>query len=85
MRDKMEFGEFVDFKMISVQFKAFIAEFVLVDIEESCIDPMVEGLKSPMDDRGQAQGPCRAFQKRSVEGPVKVIGRTAKEGFVDCE
>jgi hypothetical protein len=43
MRDKMKFG---DFKTISVQFRAFIAEFVLMDREESCIDPMTEGLKS---------------------------------------
>jgi hypothetical protein len=71
MRDKMEFTEFVNFKTISFQFKAFIAEFVLAVIEESCIDPMVEGLKD--------QRPIVVKRKFPVElsknGPLRALSK----------
>ena len=64
----MEFG---DFKTVSVQFKAFIAEFVLVDREESCIDPMAEGLKS----QWTIVVKCKFSAELSKNGPLRALSK----------
>jgi hypothetical protein len=71
MRDKMEFAAFVDFKTISVQFKAFIADLVLAVIEESCIDPMVEGLKDQQTIVVKRKFPVEL----SKNGPLRALSK----------